>query len=98
VKLRFTDQAIQEIVAARSYFKERREELGHRFDNALSVATKTIAQSPERYQVFWKDRRRVFLKGFRYFLVYFVVGDDVAVLGCLHSSRNPATWMKRALD
>ena len=98
MKLRFTDQAIQEIVDARQYYEERREDLGLRFDSALDVATKTIAQSPERYRVFWKDRRRVFLKRFRYFLVYIVAEDAVAVIGCIHSSRKPAIWKNRDVD
>jgi len=98
VTLRFTGQATQEIAAARSYYEERQAGLGLRFDGAMDAATKAIARSPEMYRASWKDRRRVPLKGFSYFLVYFVNGDTVVVTGCFHTSRNPATWKKRGVE
>jgi plasmid stabilization system protein ParE len=97
VRLRFTDLANQEIVAATSYYEEHREALGDRFERAVDVAVEVIAQSPERYRAYWKNHRRVFLRDFPYFLVYRFDGVEVVVAGCIHSSRSPTTWKKRDL-
>ena len=54
MKLRFTDQAIQEIVAARSYYVEHREELGPaaREDHhlRLGVASQLVDDALQREQ------------------------------------------------
>ena len=95
MKLRFTDQAILEIAAVAYYYEEHREGLGERFERAVVAAGNVITRSPEIYRVVWRNRRRVFLRGFRHFLLYRIDETEVVVEGCIHSSRSPATWKKR---
>jgi hypothetical protein len=97
VKLRFTDQARLEIAAVAYYYEGHREGLGERFEGAVVAAEKVIARSPEIYRAAWRNRRRVFLRGFPYFLIYRIDEAEVVVAGCIHSSRSPATWKKRDL-
>ena len=64
VKIRFTDQAKLDIAAVAYYYEEHREGLGERFERAVIAAEKVIARSPEIYRASFRNRRRIFLRGF----------------------------------
>jgi plasmid stabilization system protein ParE len=41
------------------------------------------------------EARRVILRRFPYGVFYEIHGDEVVVLACFHSSRDPREWQER---
>jgi len=53
------------------------------------------AAAPLRYPTFLHGTRRVFLKKFPYFIVFFDGQDEVTIVAVAHAKRRPGYWAKR---
>ena len=54
-----------------------------------------ISRTPEMYRVVYHDIRRALTRRFPYAVYYRIVGNDVVVLGILHTHRDPREWQSR---
>jgi hypothetical protein len=54
-----------------------------------------LAVNPFQFPIVAVDIRRTLLRGFPYSLFFRLVGDDVFVIACFHSSRDPQVWRGR---
>ena len=98
MKLRFTKDAARDAVEARDWYEQRLHGLGDRFQQAFDAAALAIAETPALYRDVFTDRRRVFLRGFPYFLIYAVIADTAVVGGCFHAARRSSVWRRRDLE
>ena len=48
------------------------------------------------YRVVYHDIRRALTRRFPYAVYYRIVGNEVVVLGILHTRRDPCEWQSRA--
>ena len=100
MKLRVLAEADREIVEAGLWYDDRSPALGDDFREKVFAALARIASQPHRFAKveFAKitgDVRRVMLERFPYLIVYQIYAEEVRVLACMHSHRNPAYWVRR---
>jgi toxin ParE1/3/4 len=96
--LAFLPEALCEVEEATRYYCSCDESLGIRFRMLIEAACDHILRSPLQ----WKERRggfrRVNLRGFPYYIAYFIRGERILVAAVAHASRHPDYWKKRSLS
>ncbi len=99
---RFTRAAEKDLEEAYLWYEDQQEELGIRLLDDVERACRYIAQSPDRYPVYNKDRRRFLLKAIgsiftSYVILYRILEKEKAVIiiAVAHTSRNPRVWQSR---
>lgn len=85
-----------ELMEARLWYEEQREDLGTAFYNAVAVTIWRIAEAPLAFPMVHKDTRRARVHRFPYG-VYFKADDaTVYVIAIVHNSRHPNRWRSRS--
>ena len=67
-----------------------------RFRQAVEAATARALAFPQAGPSYLVKTRRVFVRGYPFFLVYREEPDGVAVFALVHESRRPGYWVSRA--
>jgi plasmid stabilization system protein ParE len=80
---------------ASDWYDARNKGLGDAFLRAFDAATDSISRNPMQYQVIFASARRVGLGKFPYALIYTVIDDQVIVLSCTHTRRDPRRWQSQ---
>jgi plasmid stabilization system protein ParE len=80
---------------ASDWYDARDKGLGDTFLRAFDAATDSILRNPMQYQFIFANARRVGLGKFPYALIYTVTDDEVIVLSCMHTSRDPRRWQSQ---
>jgi plasmid stabilization system protein ParE len=91
----FTPLAGAEFADAVAWYEARSWRTSNRFIAGVMRLRDRIADNPLQYATLQDDARRAVVHGFPYVLIYRVSGDEVQVLGCFHTSRNPRAWRRR---
>jgi plasmid stabilization system protein ParE len=94
--LRFTQAARAELIEAHDWYEAQAPGLGGRFRSAIDEAAERILAGPLRFPTVLKTVRRARVKLFPYALFYVVDGDELLVIACFHSRRDPRRWQSRA--
>lgn len=93
--LEFLAEASDELEEATWYYQSCDPELGLRFRLLIEAACESISSAP----LHWNERkggfRRVNLRGFPYYIAFFIRTDRVLVAAVAHASRHPDYWKKR---
>jgi toxin ParE1/3/4 len=63
---------------------------------AVRAAGARALEGPAVYQRVHGEMRRVLLQRFPYALIFRATDDEVVVLGCVHSRRDPDLWRSRS--
>jgi len=87
--------AAADIEDAYRWYETHRRGLGAEFREALREALANIAENPARYPMLYRGTRRALLKRFPYGVYYREHPDVIAVVACMHGSRNPRRWQSR---
>jgi len=93
--LRIHEEARREANLATVRYAERSIPVSRRFRDELLWAFSRAASSPGRYPSYLHGTRRVLLKKFPYFVVFFDWQDEVFVVAVAHAKRRPGYWSKR---
>ena len=94
----FKSLARFEFDEAVAWYEEERPGLGREFTREVKLALKRAQANPEPFQRVRGQARRIRLRRFKKYAIYFAVKDDAfAVLSVFHASRNPAE-LKRRLE
>jgi toxin ParE1/3/4 len=90
--------ARREIIATASFYEDRRKGLGAEFTDRVAEALERIELAPEGYPIIHGDVRRVNLRQFRDWALWFrVLPDNSVVVACLSNRINPQIAKERAL-
>jgi toxin ParE1/3/4 len=73
---------------AQDWYESQRAGLGEEFIAEIDAALRALARDPERYTVYYRGFRRVFVRRFPYKLFYRVENDRVIVSRILHAGRD----------
>jgi plasmid stabilization system protein ParE len=95
LRLRATSAAEADIAEAVDWYESQALGLAASLIFDLDAAYARILSNPLQFAVVHNDTRRVLLKRFPYAVIYKLVGDDVLVTACFHTSRDPASWKAR---
>jgi plasmid stabilization system protein ParE len=95
--LRVLEAARREANAATVWYMERSQAAARRFRDELLAGLASAASAPLSHPVYMQETRRVFLKRFPYFIVYFVGREEIYVVAIAHARRRPGYWEHRVL-
>ena len=89
-------EANADIAEAFQYYEDQAEGLGAEFLAAVESCLNSLEQFSMRNALLYKQVRRALLRRFPYGVFYRVEGETVTVVACVHTSRNPRHWKRRA--
>jgi plasmid stabilization system protein ParE len=89
-------EAEADLVSARDWYERQREGLGAAFLLCVEEVLEHIGRTPEMYTAVYRDVRRALTRRFPYAVYYQMAGNEVVVLGILHTRRDPREWQSRA--
>jgi plasmid stabilization system protein ParE len=89
-------EAEADLANAWDWYERQRAGLGAEFFLCVEEVLERIGRTPEMYMVVHHDVRRALTRRFPYAVYYCIAGNDVVVLGILHTRRDPREWPSRA--
>lgn len=100
MKYAFHPEALDELIAAGSWYEQQQAGLGLRFLNNAQAAIQNAADDPllcSRLETYTGDRevRRCPVGPFSYVMIFESVGESLLVLAIAHMSRRPNYWLPR---
>lgn len=93
---RFLEEAEAEFLKEVRYYADVQASGAERFRAAIEEATARALAFPMAGLSYLARTRRVFVKGYPFFVVYRPEATGVVVLAVVHESRRPGYWMDRA--
>ena len=93
--LRVHEAARREANAATVWYAERSLASARRFRDELLAAFLSAAGHPLLYSAYLHGTRRVLLKKFPYFVVFFDWRDEIYIVAVAHAKRRPGYWKRR---
>jgi plasmid stabilization system protein ParE len=93
--LRFHEAARSEAKLATVWYAARSQRSAQRFLDELQMAYSSAANSPLLYPLYLHGTRRILLKRFPFFVVYFAWQDEVYIVAVVHAKRRPGYWSSR---
>ena len=85
-----------EIARAFGWYARERPALGARFLEDVVATLDDIVDRPKSFPVVHRDRRRAPVRGrFPYALYFWLSGDTVTIVACIHARRDPRRWQLR---
>ena len=96
MKLFFEADAKAEFIETALWYNRQRPGLGNEFKAEVKQAIKAAQTNPEKFRKALADARKIRLKRFRKYAVYFAIEAGVfSVLAVFHESRNPDELKRR---
>jgi toxin ParE1/3/4 len=93
-KLILRQEAERDLIEAYKWYGEKVPGLGTDFLAVIERALESIQQNPARFPIIYRNVRRALMRRFPYGIFYFLEGENIIVLGVMHTARNPAKWRK----
>lgn len=95
-RARFLEAAEAEFLKEVQYYAEVQAKGAERFRMAVEEAPVRALAFPMAGQPYRSKTRRVFVRGYPFFLVYRPGTEGVAILAVVHEARRPGYWLSRA--
>ena len=91
----FTQAARTELIDAQDWYEAETPGLGRSFRAEIDSAVQRMVENPQQFPIVFKTLRRARAKKFPYALFFLIEPDNLLVVACFHSSRDPRHWQKR---
>ena len=91
-------EARLELAEASDWYDARNPDVGSKFLRSYDLVYDSIVSNPHQYQIVQGNVRRASFGNFPYSLFYRVVADEIVIIACFHSKRNPKRWQDRTPD
>jgi plasmid stabilization system protein ParE len=91
----WSDEAKAEFYKAERWYADIGLALSERFVQAVEETVQLIEESPLRFPIVFRERRRAGVRRFPYGLFYQAESDRILVIACFHGKRNPRRWQRR---
>jgi len=93
--VRFTQAARAELIEAQDWYEAKAPGLGRRFRAEIENVVERMAANPRQFAVVFKTLRRARAKKFPYSPFFSIEANDLLVVACFHSKRDPRHWQDR---
>ena len=93
---RFLEEAEAEFLKEVEYYAKVQASGADRFRAAIEEATARALAFPIAGLTYLAGTRRVFVKGYPFFIVYEPEPEGVVVIAVVHEARRPSYWQSRA--
>ena len=87
--------AEQDILEARDWYNEQKENLGNELIQEIKQTVISIEVNPLQFPEVRKNIRRAIVNRFPYSIFFTVNTTVINVFALFHTSRNPKVWKKR---
>ncbi len=94
----YLEEAEAEFLAEISYYKSLQVQGADKFRAAVEEATARALTFPRAGPQYLGNTRRIFLKGYPFFIVYFPTPSGFVVIAVVHEARRPGYWTSRLPD
>jgi plasmid stabilization system protein ParE len=94
-RLLLEPEAELDLEGARIWYEERAKGLGSEFLRNVRATLAVIERQPDLFPVVHATVRRASVRRFPYSVYYVAEDTATAVIGCLHTRRDPTTWQSR---
>jgi len=94
-RLRFRLEAESEIDEAAVWYESQAPGLGEKFLIAVDEAIDAILRNPRAFSEVDHGTRRFPMRRFPYGVVYQERRDQILIISCFHSHRDPKHWRRR---
>ena len=91
----WTPEANEDLLDARAWYDNIRQQLGERFALAVESTVEAIAEHPLQFPVVHRGRRRAGVRRFPYGIFFEVQEHRIVVIACFHGRRDPRRWQLR---
>jgi plasmid stabilization system protein ParE len=91
----FRPEALLEVEEAIDWYESRGKGLGTEFLRAFEAALARIHRNSELYPIVRGLARRAPIRRFPYNVVYSLDGEQLLIIACFHTSRDPKRWQER---
>jgi plasmid stabilization system protein ParE len=91
----FTPAAQAGVIEAQEWYEGEAAGLGARFRGEVDVVVQRLGANPFQFPTVLADVRRARLRKFPYGLFFRILDEDVFVIACFHSRRDPRQWQGR---
>jgi plasmid stabilization system protein ParE len=91
----WSDEAIGEFYDAERWYADISFDLSDRFVHAVENTVRLISESPSRFPLVHRGRRRAGVTRFPYGLFYQVETDRILLIACFHGKRDPIRLQNR---
>lgn len=94
-RARFLKQAEAEFLKEVQYYADVQADGAERFRMAVEETAARALAFPAAGQPYRSMTRRVFVKGYPFFLVYRPETEGIVILAVVHEARRPGYWLSR---
>lgn len=95
MKLAYTADAEEHLLAAVRWYDHQSPRLGERFHAAVREREALLKLFPEHGERYQRTIRRVQVRSFPYFLLYDIKHGMIVVIAVVHGARGPLAWKQR---
>ncbi len=88
-------EAEAEISETAVWYAQRSTGLGTAFLDEVSKTLAVLEENPDQYPVAEGEIRKAVLRRFPYVVLFRARGDEVVVISCFHTRRDPTQWRNR---
>jgi plasmid stabilization system protein ParE len=92
---RLNDEAEADLAEARRWYRSRGRHLAAGLLEAVDAALASIEAHPDGYPTVYRTVRRILVRRYPYALYYIRDGEELVVIGCFHTARDPSSWQER---
>jgi len=94
-RIKLRPEAEAEIREANTWYEEHSPGLGRAYLDEVARVLEVIAASPDHYPLAESPIRKAVLQRFPYIILYRAQDDEIVVVSCFHTRRNPTEWRTR---
>ena len=94
-RARFLEEAEAEFLKEVQHYADVQAKGAERFRMAVEEAAVRALAFPMAGQPYHSNTRRVFVRGYPFFLVYRPETEGIAILAVVHEARRPGYWLSR---
>ena len=94
-RVRFLEEAETEFLQEVKYYASVQADGAERFRTAVEEAAGRALAFPVAGPPYRSKTRRVFVRGYPFFLVYRPDSEGIAILAVVHEARRPGYWSSR---
>lgn len=91
----WTPEANEDLLDARAWYDNIRQQLGERFALAVESTVEAITEHPLQFPVVHRGRPRAGVRRFPYGIFFEVQEHRIVVIACFHGRRDPRRWQLR---
>jgi plasmid stabilization system protein ParE len=88
-------EAEAEIAESIDWYEARGKGLGSEFLRAVDAAIANVVRNPAAYPIVLGEVRRAPVRRFPYSVIYTADTEELLVIACFHTHRDPKRWQER---